>query len=376
MRAKGLVAIACAAVIALGGCGDGDEPQENPTPAGAPRSFFGMVPQSRLTGEDYARMQQGGVGSLRIFLPWGLIDPTVYPGDYEFDEYDRTILEAARHDLDVLPFIYGSPNWVAQQIDRVECGEEVGCDTYAPRSEAALQYWAGFVGDVVDRYGPRGTLWAEHPDVVAHPIRAWQIWNEQNSPTFYLPQPDVASYAQLLDAAAEQIRRRDPGAQVVIGGMFGTPLGGQSPAISAPDFLRQLYAIEGSDGSFDGIAAHPYAAHVEKAESQIELMHDEIVAAGDDDASLWITELGWASSGPDVPLVKDPQGQAGLLTESYDYFLDRRVEWNIQGVYWYAWRDTDVPICDWCPGSGLFPQDSLEQPKPAWEAFTAFTGGS
>ena len=43
---------------------------------------------------------------------------------------------------------------------------------------------------------------------------------------------------------------------------------------------------------------------------------------------------------------------------------------------WYSWRDTSDPTqCDWCPGSGLFPETTLD-PKPAWDAFVSFTGGS
>jgi hypothetical protein len=103
------------------------------------------------------------------------------------------------------------------------------------------------------------------------------------------------------------------------------------------------------------------------------MLHDEIVRAGDD-ASLWVTELGWASSGPDVPLVRGLQGQADSLTEAYDFFLEKRDPWNIDAVYWYSWHDVENQICDWCPGSGLF-TESLE-PKPAWEAFVGFTGGS
>ena len=372
MLRRGALAAICAAVLAFAGCGTDDEAPAGETPA-PPRSFFGVAPQGGLTAADLERMAQGRVGTVRIFLPWGLIDPTSAEGDYDLAIYDTTVLEAARNDIEVLPFMYGTPSWVAQELDGVTC--ETDCDAYAPTSEAALHAWGEFVGAVVDRYGPNGSLWAENPDVPAQPIRAWQIWNEQNSPSFYQPQPDVASYAKLLDTAAHAIRSRDEDAQVILGGMFGTPLEGELPAYSAWDYLRRLYEIEGTDGSFDGIAAHPYAAHLSKVEEQTELMHDEVVRAGDADASLWITEIGWASSGGDVPLNRGPEGQAESLTQAFDYFLAHRLEWNIQSVTWYSWRDTSEMICDWCGGSGLFPEGS-DEPKPAWEAFVALTGGS
>ena len=81
---------------------------------------------------------------------------------------------------------------------------------------------------------------------------------------------------------------------MVLGGMFGTPFKGEPPALSAPDFLRELYAIDGAREAFDDVAAHPYAPREEKIEQQVTLLHDEIAAA-DDDAGLWITEVGASS---------------------------------------------------------------------------------
>lgn len=371
--ARASMAVVCAAVLVLSACGgSGDEPADASPPAG-PDPFFGVAPQAPLSPDDLARMAEGGVGTVRIFLPWGAIDPT-HEDDYTFGDIDPAVLDAARNGIEVQPFLYGTPAWVAQAYDGVEC--EADCAAYAPRSREALAAWAEFAAATVDRYGPGGELWKENPDVPAMPVGVWQIWNEQNSPTFYLPQPDVASFAEVLSTAAEAIRDRDPEAEILLGGMFGTPLGGEAPGIAAQEYLRELYEIEGTDGAFDAVAAHPYAAHQQKVESQVELLREEMVRAGDGDAELWVTELGWASSGPDVPLNRGPEGQAKALDEAYRYFLEKREEWNIEAVVWYSWRDTSVDICDWCGGSGLFPEDSLEEPKPAWDAFTALTGGT
>ena len=181
-------------------------------------------------------------------------------------------------------------------------------------------------------------------------MSTWQIWNEQNSPTFYQPKVDVESYERLLQVASDAITERDPQAEVILGGMFGTPFKGEPPALSATDFLRQLYAIDGAREAFDAVAAHPYAAHEEKIELQVELLHDEIEAAGDD-AGLWITEVGASSDEGANPLELGPEGQAEQLRTAFEYFLAQRKAMNIEGVTWYAWRDTSDPIqCDWCRG--------------------------
>ena len=66
-----------------------------------------------------------------------------------------------------------------------------------------------------------------------------------------------------------------------MGGMFGTPLGGRKPGISAWDFLEKLYRIKGAKKSFDGVAPHPYAAKFSKVLAQIELIRDEMKDGGD-----------------------------------------------------------------------------------------------
>jgi polysaccharide biosynthesis protein PslG len=371
LRGIAVLAAAGAAVVAivLASSGSGSEPEE------VPRSFYGIVSQTPLTAEDFERMGEGGVGTLRIVLSWVAIEPVPGGGEFDFSSVDPLVLAAADEGIEVLPFFYGTPEWAAVELDgRGSCDGD--CGPFAPQSQAALAAWGEFVGAAVDRYGPDGELWAENPDHPAQPIRTWQIWNEQNSATFFKPEPSIPQYVDLLEASERAIHEHDPGAEIVLGGMFGTPPDAGEQADTAWEYLRELYATEGVAELFDGVASHPYAANLTNVESQLELLRDELVSAGDSEAGLWVTELGWASSGPDHPLNRGPEGQAERLTEAFELLLDRRSEWNVEGVAWYSWRDARGPgLCDWCGGSGLFAEDSLE-PKPSWDAYTEFTGGS
>ena len=367
--------VTLAACIAALGCGS-DGGDTTTVASDAPPTFFGVVPQTTLTDADLDRMGAGGVGTMRLVFPWHDLDQTEEPGDTNLSTIDPVVLGAARNGIQVVPTIFSAPDWVAQGLDGVECGPdlETSCAIYAPQSEEALAAWGDFVGEMVDRYGPDGELWAAHPDIEPLPIRAWQIWNEQNSPTFFAPKPDPDAYGALLSSAADAIRKRDPGAEVLLGGMFQT--NGRGDLILADDFLSRLYGIEGAREDFDAVAAHPYAANLTNIKEQVELMHDEIDRAGDD-ASLWVTEIGASSADDGNPLQLGEQGQAELLRGAVDFFLSKRAEWDIASVIWYSWRDTpeDAGVCDWCANSGLFPLESLT-PKPAWGAFTSFTGGT
>jgi hypothetical protein len=369
---RALPAAIVAAVLSLGalGCGDDGEPAEPTTPT-APPGVVGVVPQAEIFEEDLDRMAQGKITTMRVVVPWGLIDSTEKPDDLNWGYLDPIVVAAAERGIQVIPTIYGTPAWVAEGLDGNECDPD--CSSYAPRSPEAIDAFGRFVGALAERYGPGGEVWGATP-FDPRPFKSWQIWNEQNSPTFYMPEVDPEAYAAMLTEAAGQIREVDGDAELILGGMFGTPFKGEPPALSAWEFLDELYAIEGSRDAFDAVGSHPYAAHLGKVEQQVERMHDAIERAGDD-ASIWITEVGASSDYGDNPLAKGPEAQAAILQETFEFFVAQREELDIKGVTWYSWRDAAAPQCDWCPGSGLFEETSLE-PKPAWDAFVAFTGGS
>jgi hypothetical protein len=359
-----LAAVACALAVSACGAANGSDSEPEPVPA----AFFGMMTQGPPTEGSFERMQPAGVGTFRSFFPWSQLEPG--PGEYDFSITDAVVSGAAKQGIEVLPYLLATPPWVAQ-LDGHDCGDH--CGLLAPDSPESLEAWHDFVAQAVARYGPGGVFWHEHPELPKVPITAWQIWNEQNSPSFYAPRPDADSYARLVDVAERAIHERDPDAEVVLGGMFGTPLGGEAPAISAADYLLRLYAIFGSDPPFDAVGVHPYGAHTDKVVEQVEALRDVIAGSGDD-ARLWVTEMGWSSDEGAEPLERGPEGQATALTESYDYLLENRDALNLQGVVWYSWTDfKGAEICDWCSGSGLFSEDGT--PKPAWTAFTSVTGG-
>jgi hypothetical protein len=344
--------------------------------AAVPRSFFGVVPQTALDGEDLNRMGKAKVGTLRFEIQWAIVDPGRAANDLDFSGVDALVADAARSGVRVLPFVYSTPEWVAKGLDGNNCSG-AKCYAFAPRSGQALDAWRDFIAEVVGRYGPGGAFWAEHPGVPNRPIAAVQAWNEQNSPTFYRPKPKVKAYAKLLDATHRGVRSSGAKVDVVQGGMFGTPLGGRRPGISSWDFLRKLYEIKGAKKDFDGVAPHPYAARLKKVRAQMDLIRDEIKRGGDRKVELWITELGWASDGPANPLNRGPQGQASRLRQVFNFFLDRRRAWNVVNVDWYSWRDNENAnnaLCEWCPFSGLLTESLGE--KPAFKRFVRFTGGS
>jgi hypothetical protein len=309
-----------------------------------------------------------------MLFDWATIDPSSEPDDYQWSAIDSVLADAVRNGIEPVPFLYGTPAWVAQGLDGRDC-EAPDCGLYAPDSPAALGAWRRFVAAAVARYGPGGEFFEEHPELPAAPVAAWQIWNEQNSESFYRPAPDVRGYAALLGSAATEIHGADPGATVILGGMFGTPFGGREPSLSAWSYVRRLYGLAGTPEDFEAVAVHPYAAQLPSLTEQVERVRDEMVAADDAESELWVTEIGWASSDGANPLERGPQGQADRLREALDYFLSVREAYRIAEVTWFAWRDlAGRPICEWCAHAGLFEAERLTA-KPSWDAYAAYTGG-
>jgi hypothetical protein len=339
--------------------------------AKAPADFYGIVPQTGLSGADLARMGSAKVGVIRTIINWSSVDQTSADGDNNWTGMDGLVLQAAQAGIEVQPFIFGTPSWVAQGLDGYNCSGEK-CVTFAPKSPEALAAYQKFVGEAVARYGPGGVFWAEHPEVTALPIKDWQAWNEMNSKTFFAPKPNVKQYAKLLKAFNTGVKAQDPRANVLLGGM--AELAGSRKAIPGPEYLTDLYDVKGITKSFDGVSIHPYGASVKKIQSSTELFTDVIKAARDKKVGVWVTEIGAGSDKGGNALNKGKKGQAKLLTDGYKYFLKVRKKLNIQAVDWFSWQDAQTAICSWCASSGLL--DLAGNAKPSLKAFVKLTGGS
>ena len=259
--------------------------QESTTPAAAatprvpkaPKGFFGIVPQNALSQKEVEYMKAGGIEAVRTPLLWSGIQPTKR-GPYNWSSFDPTVEAAAQQGLSVLPFIVATPRWVAKKYTTLPVANATQRKAYVKFLRAAVK-----------RYGPGGEFWIEHsPKKIAEekakeakgpnyelegakktpipkpmPIKTWQVWNEANF--FYFAYPvDPIAYAKLLKLSAPVIKRTEPGAKVILTGLFGRPTAGKKRGMPAAEFLQKLYAVPGIKSYFDGIALHPYAIDSEQ----------------------------------------------------------------------------------------------------------------
>jgi hypothetical protein len=336
----------------------------------APKSFFGIVPQSELTPRDLAYMRAARIGSVRVPISWAEVQPKPR-GPLDWDTPDKVIEQVSLGGLEVLPFICSTPPWLANP-------KTLPVDTTRQRSA-----WRAFLRAAVKRYGPGGEFWSEHategpnyePAIpIANPVRAWQIWNEANF--FYFAYPvNPAKYAQLVKLSSQAIKAVQPSAKVILTGLFGEPTARGKRGMPAVDYLRRVYETPGVEASFDGVALHPYAVDAESLEEMIEGIH-EVTLENHDRPGLYITEMGWGSQNDfqEVAFEQGVRGQVRQLKASYRFMLENRRRLNLKQAYWFSWKDA-TGYCNFCDSVGFFRASAAFHPKPAWHAFVQITGG-
>ncbi len=326
-----------------------------------PARFFGVSPNRGLpTPAEFARMERGGIRAYRIPLGWSAVWHS-FGSSPDWTYFDFEVALAAQAHLNVLPVLYSTPAWLG-----------VSSLTLPVHTAAQRKAWTVFLKAAVARYGPHGAFWKAHPTLPYLPIRAWQIWNEENA-TWYTQPVSVSAYAKLLKISSRALKRADHGASVVTGGLYGRP---KLPhTFYATGFLKRLYKIKGVKSSFDVLALHPYAADVQDMRSQIVAIRSIMRKHGDSRTPLWLDEFGWGSGLGNTSYEKGPEGQKKLLVDAYKLLIANWRRWKITRTYWFSWDDipANQPACFYCHSSGLFTANGT--PKPAWYGFVQVSRG-
>lgn len=334
-RARRAAATVVAAIaVALIGCGGSGDTPTTAEAATLPEGFVGITAAEVFAASPGARHQAldaqhaAGARVLRQWINWAEIEKK--RGKFDFRAYDQFIGDTSRAGLRVVPILFGMPKFYAAKPKKGAKVTKV--TTMPPRSNATF---AKYVTAVVKRYGRNGTFWKKNPSIPAVPIESYQLWNEPNLPQYWGGKPDAKAYVKLLKAGASAVRKADPQAEVLAGGLPNSKQG-----VPLLKYVRQMYAA-GAKGTFDTLAVHPYARSVSGVLDGARRAHQVSVAAGDGDANVWITEVGWAA-GPKAPgsdfTVTEAQ-QAKLVGDLYRQGAAQAERLKLRGIIYYAWRD-------------------------------------
>jgi hypothetical protein len=343
-----------------------------------PRGFFGVMADGVLLdrtdaqlAREFELMAANGVEHIRPVLYWSEHQPLA-PGSAppagfregrgnvptRFGRTDTLIELAARHRIRVLPVVLRSPGWAATDPDNPMM-------TSPPRSSTT---YANFMATLIDRYGPRGSFWSEHPDVPYRPQRHWQVWNEPNIDRYWSsPRPFARRYVQLLRVTRRAIKRADRGATVVLAGF----------ANFSWRALRDVYRA-GARRHFDLAAVHPFSGRLKNVLKIVRLNRQVMRRYGDRRKRVAVSELTWPSAKGKtrntVGWETTEGGQAVRLRNAFRSLVRRRRAWRLERITWSTWLTPDARSdnsFDWSGLRKLDPRDPNGEPvdKPALAAF-------
>ncbi len=233
-----------------------------------------------------------GIRWLRFDFDWSAIEKV--RGVFDWSVQDRVVAAAQAHGMQVLGILGYSPDWAAT----------IPGEDKSPPTDMA--FFADFCAAAATHF-PQ--------------VEAWEIWNEANHVPFWEPSPDPVVYTEMVKAAYPVLKAIAPNATVVAGSLspaVTTPGGSIAPA----DFTIGCYAA-GIQGYFDAWSVHPYCYPALPTDAttiawntfqRLPLVRAAMVAGGDSDKKIWLTEYG-APTGTDPTAVSEPL-QAAIFTEA------------------------------------------------------------
>lgn len=218
---------------------------------------------------DFALMQELGIDTLRTSFGWDDYEPE--PGVYDFGWLRRFVALAGFYGIQLRPYLAYTPEWAG---DEAPNGDDGSAWNNPPRDLAA---WGDFVFALAVslRHAPN--------------VLSYEIYNEENSDFWW--DGNIEQYAAALHVASQAIRRADPGAEVLLGGL------------TYPDDEWLLALIEnGSAADYDITPFHAYPETWNDAsvERFLDTAYQDFFVAHNDDLGqgkpVWINEMGFATS--------------------------------------------------------------------------------
>jgi len=306
-----------------------------------------MYIDAKGDGKELDAIKALGVKWVRVSQEWQWLSSA--PGKIDYTNYERIVWMAKARGLKVLALAMGAPAWAN--------GGHQDSGHYPPTASHIPDFAAYAAGLAV-----RGA-------------DAIEIWNEPNNPSsFFLPKPNVNTWAQIMIASYAAIKRANATIPVVTGGMapYGDLNNTSDPNVAtlAPvNFFKNAMNVPGFKDSFDGVGHHPYIYPDDpitakigwNALMQTRLLHDTLVAAKVGDRPFWFTEYGNCTA----PAVSRCLNETASAFH-YQRYLDGMVMLEREGIqlgpaFSFTMRDTDGVSRE---GSmGIFRTNGTEKPS-------------
>ncbi len=265
-----------------------------------------------------------GAQWIRIDLGWEDYQPFATSAP-DFTRLDDVVAAANARNLKLLVTLGYPPKWARQ----TSCAATAACPP------ASVTEFAQFAREVATRYAPKG-------------LHGWEIWNEPNIAA-WAPGPDPAAYTALLTATAKAIRKADPHADILLGGLAAQQPAPGAPYLSVYDFLTAVGQAGGLK-SVDGVGYHPYptngtitaSAPFQAISSAPKNIVEALAEQGAGQLPIWITETGADvieenAQHPDPAIVRaQTQTQTRVATDLVPVLGANR---HVAAMFWFSDHD-------------------------------------
>ncbi len=315
-----------------------------------------------FVNSDMANIALMGVGSVRLDLSWGSLQPT--EGVYDapaLAALDAKVNAAYDNGVSLLAIVDYAPPWATGKT----LAETNATHPYPMPSKVAA--YGQFATDMASRYQGK--------------INGFEIWNEPNLSGFSGGNPDVNRYVTMFSAAYNGIKSASPTVSIITGGTAPDtdvlidpargPVDDNYKDMAPITFINGLYSAKAQGLlTFDAVGMHPYPLWTGSsvvtdfqndswsARYAIEHVRTTMVNAGDSAKKIWFTEFGAPTV---LPNGCTESQQDAKISNGITYF--RGLGYG-GPIFIYSYRDRLTGDPDVESNFGVLRSDNSQ--KPSW----------
>jgi hypothetical protein len=277
-------------------------------------------------------MAKSGIPFVRMDFSWEDLEPD--QGEWDFTKYDRIVKLLTDNNIRILGIVSYSATWASSNVDHLW--------NYPPKKN---EYFTAYTAAVIAHYKNK--------------VKYWEVWNEPDSRSYWVPQDTLVGYTNLLKETYAIAKKTDPSCKIVLGGL------------ADPWKIDWIYKNGGKD-YFDIANIHTLVSPLNDAplavvKSSITQVKKTMVRFGDGKKSIWITELGC----PGVPkkmkslrwfagVSPSEKQQADWLGQVYTEIPKEPL---VDKVFWAFFRDSGSYFKNGVDYFGLVRWDFSDKPS-------------
>lgn len=279
----------------------------------------------RTDSNDKILMDKAGVKHIRDGIIWTKHEKEKGLFDYSYTDLWYKNVSSDTHTL-VMGLWYNNPFYNGGKSDK-----------YGISGQYQIESYANYARNMARRY--RG-------------VSEFEIWNEPDYGSFWLPEGNAFDYVNMLKVASVEIKQINPDAGIAAGALSKT---------SETDFMRQVFEFGGYP-YLDAVSIHPYVTPKYDADDEYSVSryksYMNLISEYGGWKDIIATEVGWPthSGGASLERQAEQLVKQNVIADKY----------GLNANEWFSFRDAGMNLADKEDNFGVLKNDY--SPKPAYIA--------